>query len=221
MLEVGGEAVTTDDLVASMMGSIPFQRKVQECGEAVGQFLQTVWQETGGYGSVIWDNAADHLDLVRVLVRVAEWVVRCRGSVTVEPDGYYEGEHSPPQVESPYRLLKGLYGLAKGHAIACGRRKLAPEDVQLAVRVGLDSMPWERRRVVRALLRAEGGAMTSADVERALGQSRPTAPKVMDGLGALGAVGTKKSGTSLTISLVESDRWLLEGDHRWALARLP
>ena len=38
-----------------------------------------------------------------------------------------------------------------GHAIASGRRRLNREDVKLAIRVALDSMPFERRRVIRQM----------------------------------------------------------------------
>ena len=95
------------------------------------------------------------------------------------------------------------------------------EDVQLAVRVGLDSMPIERRHVARVLLRSDGEPLKSADVELALGRSRPTARITMEALVALGAVGRKKDGQSRGICLLDSEQWLLDEKNGWVLDRLP
>ena len=219
MLESGAEAVEADDLVASMMAEASYKQRVDECADAVADFLLSLWDETGGYGSVQWDQAADERALVDVIACVAQWVVRCRGSVTAERDD--DDAYSMIQIEQPYRLAGGLYNLAKGRAIAAGRRQLAKEDVQFVVRIGLDSMPLECRRVVRALLRSPDGELISADVEDVLDRSRPTARRAMQALRALGAVDLDEAGLSLVIALCGSEKWLAEDAHRWALARLP
>ena len=82
-------------------------------------------------------------------------------------------------------------------------------------------MPLERRRVVRALVRAEDGILKSEEVQKALGQSRPTTLKVMKTLGALGAVAYKDIEKATCVSLVESEQWLLDEENRWTLARVP
>ena len=220
MGDVGSEIVTTDELVASMRGEVSYKGRVLLCGEAVGEFLVALWEESGGYGSIEWDASADDANLQKVLVMVAEWVVNCRGAVSLESDYVYGEEHSTVMTEAVHRLLATLYSLAKGHAIACDRRSLAIGDVQLVVRIALDSMQRDRRHVVRALLRS-GGVLNSAQVEKVLDQSRPTARKVMEALGALKAVETETEGTSLTISLREAQLWLLDDAHQWVLARIP
>jgi len=221
MLETGCEPVTAGDLVADAMSKSTYQQKAREIQEVVSRFLIALWDNTGGYGKVSRDTHSDDPDLVSAIAQVAHWVVRCRGTVTMQTDGFTEGSHSSPVIEAPHRLFNGLLNLAKGHAIACGRRKLDKEDVQIAVRVGLDSMPFDRRRVIRALLRSREGKLSSAEVEQAMGQSRPTARNAMETLAALGAVESGQDGKSKTTSLLDSERWLLEGGRHWALARLP
>ncbi len=219
-LETGSETTTTDELIAAMRPEFGYRQKVTACAEATSEFLTGLWKELGGYGSVVWDAASDDEELVSVIAQVALWVVRCRGSVAVKYEELtYEIERA--EVEAPHRLASALCNLARGHAIACGRRTLSREDVQLAVRIGLDSMPLERRRVVRALVRAEDGILKSEEVQKALGQSRPTTLKVMKTLGALGAVAYKDIEKATCVSLVESEQWLLDEENRWALARVP
>ena len=220
--EIGSEPVTPDDLVAAMRYEVNYSDKVFFCAKVVSEFLLRLFEDSGGYGSIAWRGAEDDETLQGVIAKVASWAVKCRGTITVGGTNSEEDEgHMTPHIESPYRLNSLLYSLAKGHAVACGRRMLATTDVQLAVRVGLESMPGDRRQVIRALLREEEGRLTSGQVEAALSQSRPTARKAMRSLGALGAVDLKKEGQGLIISLRDEERWLLEDSHKWVLARIP
>lgn len=217
VLDVGSEQVATDDLVASMRGEVSYQENVRACTEAVGGLLLRLWKDTGGYGSIQWDSTADDESLLTVIALVAQWVVRCRGTVTLEADGE---SYSTVHVESPYRLVNGLYSMAKGHAVAAGRTVLAREDVQFAVRVALDSMPVDRRRLVRALIASTDGQLTTAVAATSLDQSRPTARKAMAELDALGAVSFQE-GKGQIISFAESEMWLSEEAFRWVTSRLP
>lgn len=220
--DVVGEAQTTDDLVATMRGEITSKEKVGRCAADVSNFLVGLFRESGGYGSIPWENSRDNESLLTVIVKVAQWVVKCRGTITVNSNFFgSEEEHSTVHIESPQRLISLLYSLAKGRAIASGRRSLATTDVQMVIRVALDSMPGDRRRVIRGLLRADGGGLASAEVQGLLNRSRPTAQKVMDALSTLGAVTRKQQGLGLAVSLQESEQSILEDAYKWVISRLP
>lgn len=218
LLETGAETTSTGDLVATMLSGTTYMQRVNDCTGVVSGFLSQLWKDSGGYGKLAWGSTADDPTLLDVIAKVALFVVRARGTVRLDEWGDFSGLL---QIEAPHRLMSALSNLARGHAIAFGRRNLAREDVQLAVRVGLDSMPMERRRVVRALLRAEDGKLMAADVERALGRSRPTALNVMGTLVALGAVAHSTEGQASAIGLLESESWLVDESYRWAFARVP
>lgn len=87
--------------------------------------------------------------------------------------------------------------------------------------VTLDAMPVDRRCVVRALLFAEGGGLTSGEVNKAVGQSRPTIRKGMESLGVLGAVAVGMEGKSKKVSLLESELWLRDPAFKWVLTCIP
>ena len=60
---VGGDDVTTNHLVDVMMGKTPCVKKIIICQAALGAFIKRLWDDTGGYGSVDWDNTANDIEL--------------------------------------------------------------------------------------------------------------------------------------------------------------
>lgn len=94
MQDVEGESVTTDDLVAAMRGEITYTEKVRRCADVVSDFLLQLFNNSGGYGSIAWENSQDDQSLQTVIAKVAGWVVKCRGTATKESDESGEDGYS-------------------------------------------------------------------------------------------------------------------------------
>ena len=96
LLHMGDEEVDADDLVEAMTGERSYVEKVDIWADAVWQFLHWLWAERGGYGSIAWDRQTDDQELVKVIAKVAHWVVRCRGTVITE--GSFGDEPTQTQI---------------------------------------------------------------------------------------------------------------------------
>ena len=103
-----------------------------------------------------------------------------------------------------------LYALARGHALVHGRRRLEEADMPIVARAALESTPNDRRAVLRLLLAHQGSAST-ADVERALRCSAPTARAILETLEHLGAGQFQNPGPPSpgTFRLASDLTWLL------------
>jgi hypothetical protein len=90
-----------------------------------------------------------------------------------------------PVIEQPDWINCLLCNLARGHALLCGRRQLAPEDLAPVLEITFDSASTIRSKVFRGLLE-KGGTLKTAQVEKLLRCSNPTALKEMEALAVLG-----------------------------------
>ena len=186
-----GEPELSDDaLLSALLSEMPYQERVSLCGKAVGEAINGAWGQFGGYGSVEWVVGEEEREFTQLLIRVSRLVRRTRSNYG---DGVMREEES-------LRLVTRLQGLCRGRAILHGRKHLIRDDVALAVRVALDSMPHHRRKLIRALLQSENGILTSVDGDPLLGRkgteaARDTTIKRFDELLNLGEVVAVKHGS--------------------------
>ena len=75
--------------------------------------------------------------------------------------------------ERPFRLFDSLYGVVRGHALLDERLYLNDDDYRLVRRLALDSMPENRRRLLRALLTV--GSVTPEEAANSLGMTAQAA----------------------------------------------
>jgi hypothetical protein len=172
-----------DDLIAQNLGE---DRKSKEnaCKAITEGYLRTLW--AADPAGITWNKAGDPKDCLRVIAKCARLLAHLRGAINVWSVGE-DGEklsHSVPVIEKPNRINTLLYNLARGHAIACGRRQLTHEDLWPVLDLTFDSTPTTRAKVFRALI--ERGALTTTDVVKLLRCSPPTARKEMEALAVLG-----------------------------------
>lgn len=160
------------------------QDKERMCREATGAMLRTLW--SANPNGVEWNKESDPDDCLLVIARCAELLAVLRGAIQLwhsEHDGNVS--HNVPVIEQPDRINCLLYNLARGHALVCGRRQLQLSDLAPVLEVTFDSAPSIRSRVFRGLLE-HGGILRTAQVERILRCSKPTALKEMEALAVLG-----------------------------------
>jgi hypothetical protein len=212
-LEMPNEDESAEQLVSDHTGGESYKDRVARCAEAVADFLDVLWMETGGVRAIKWERAADPYELMVRLAGYAKALAVLRGTISVWREGSGDDEtynFSTPIIEKPQRAMSLLYALARGHALVHGRLQLTEDDLPIVARAALESTPNDRRAVIRILLRNDGIASTS-DVEEALRCSGPTARAILETLDHLGVGAFENPGPPVTgtLTLAESLRWIL------------
>ena len=174
----------SDEQLMSQNRGIARQEKERSCKEATDAFLRSLW--AANPSGIEWDKNGDPDNCLRVVARCAQLLAALRGAIQVwQSDHDSSVSHNVPVIEQPDRINCLLCNLARGHALLCGRRQLAPEDLAPVLEVTFDSASTIRSRVFRGLLE-NGGTLKTAQVEKLLRCSNPTALKEMEALAVLG-----------------------------------
>lgn len=113
------------------------------------------------------------------LAHLTEFAVRAR--THVPRNGYTREIVYVPEAEAATRMAQQLAQLARGSALLAGRGEVSEDDFQLARRVGLDSIPANRRRVLDCLIR-ERRAWSSKELEKATGLPAAVLSRLLDDL---------------------------------------
>jgi CHC2 zinc finger len=174
----------SNEQLMSQNRGIARQEKERTCREATDTFLRSLW--AANPGGVEWDKNGDPDNCLRVVARCAQLLAALRGTIQMWlSDHDSTVSYSVPVIEQPDRINTLLCNLARGHALLCGRRQLAPEDLAPVLEITFDSATTIRSKVFRGLLE-NGGTLKTAQVEKLLRCSNPTALKEMEALSVLG-----------------------------------
>ncbi len=178
-----GDKDESESELADMLADVPYAEKLERARMEVQEFLESLWEQCGGFGAVKWNSSSgDNRALLKPLATIAITVARWR-ALAKKQDG--EG-FNPSVVESPIRLIQTLYCLARGHALLYGRRKLVYQDIAFVAQIAYSSMPEDRRRIFQHLY--EHVTMTNKELQDLLGCSTPTAINIKKELVSLGLV---------------------------------
>jgi hypothetical protein len=212
-IEMPNDEESAEQLVSDVAGGDSYRDRVARCAEAITDFLDVLWRETGGVRAVEWDRSGDPDEVMLRLAGYAKALAGLRGTISVWREGSGDEEtynFSTPIIEKPHRAMSLLYALARGHALVHGGRQLTEEDLPIVARAALESIPNDRRAVMRILLRNEG-TVTTTQVETALRCSAPTARAILETLDKLGVGEFVNPGPPVTaaLTLAESLGWLL------------
>lgn len=185
-LNMGVEDKSEDEL-SELLVQDDFKRKEQECRVATRNLVLTMWGAHSG--GVAWTKKDDPLELRRIIARSATLLAHLRGSVNVwgDDESDKQRQHTNAVIEKPTRINQLLYNLARGHALACGRTQLRPEDMWPVIDVALNSAQYNRISLLSAIIENKGKASTSL-IEKSMGCSNPTALKEIDTFKILGIV---------------------------------
>lgn len=201
---------TEEQKMAKLTSSMSYWDKVQACQQAVSEALEAIWNDNGGFGGLEWDKEDDDPELVLGIIRLAALGAALRGRVArennvgLDDDSY---NYSPAIVEGPDRFQSMLYNLARGNAIANGRRNIADSDLSLVARVALSSGPDERKRILRAALSQTAG-VTVVQAKQLMHTSDPTARKALRDMSQLGILKSEAGANPAAFRLSEEHAWL-------------
>jgi hypothetical protein len=211
--------------INDLKSSTPYTKRVKNCREAIRDYIRfLIINQIGGQyqRSIVWDIKNDNSDIIDKLGCLAELTARARSKVAWWPtENRYDNDdegYTQPIIEGPGRIISVLYGMARGHAILGGRRRLIDDDLPLIVAISLSSMPDDRRQVIDLMVdrdhpdkSSDCGAVTSAEIVKILGYSKPTAIKAMKKLKILKVGKYYDPGGSVPskLTLSETYNWLL------------
>jgi hypothetical protein len=218
----------SDDELASQLGATTYKDRERACQSVTHRLLQTLWAENAD--GVDWQSNPGDRELKLVIARSARLLASLRGVVNIYTE--YDENHKPqqsyssPVIEKPDRINQLLYNLARGHAVACGRRKLSIDDVRFAVELAIDSAPTQRSALFRALLDNDGSLKTT-EIERLVNCSKTTALTLMEQLRLLKLCVIEKQSHGLvgepekTARLTDNLRWFTSSECRLLRSRAP
>ncbi|MFA7208737.1 MAG: toprim domain-containing protein [Parcubacteria group bacterium] len=169
---------------------IPCRDKEIACREVTKEFIKTLWNKYPD--GVSWDMECDDIDLMKTIARLAKILAKLRTTINIIESSSGEERHSQIQIikEMPDRLNQLIYNLTRGHALVYGRKNMTEEDLEMAIRITIDSAPPSRAKIFIALIRNNGHLATN-EVMEILGSSRPVALNLMKEMVLLGIVSSE------------------------------
>jgi hypothetical protein len=188
------------------------------CREITTELVKTLWSKYPE--GIIWDVTNDNQELREQIGKIAKTLAKLRATLNVWKELGSNGEsyeHTQPIEEHPDRINQLLYNLARGHAVVCGREQISVEDIDMVLRVALDSGKPVRAQLFKSLIKNNGTIKTSV-VKELLKCSTNTALKAMEEMRLLGLVSAdddlsnaERIGRPETsVELVPEFRWLLK-----------
>jgi hypothetical protein len=207
---------TVTDLIHGMTAEQDGGSGDTECQQVVCGFLNHLFATSGGVRGVVWQSKDTPLEVMYVIGHCAKLIATLRTPV---PAG-----DEIPIPESPHRVSKVLYNLARGRAIVYGRRTLSTEDLPMIAHVALSSIPERRKGLLQAFIATKGKPLTVNDIEKAAltvrkrniveGVSRHTAENLMNEVEMLGFGKVEKRGKKGTqyLHLAAEWQWIVSED---------
>lgn len=182
----------SEDELADLLIQDDFKRKEQECRRVTRNLILSIWSHHKG--GITWDKKSDPVELRNIISRCAKFLAHFRGTLNVwseDDDG--KQHHTNCVIEKPTRLNQWLYNLARGHALISGRTRLEAQDLWPCIEVVLNSAPYNRIKLMDALIQY-AGTVNTAVIEEAIKCSNPTALKEIETLRVLNIVDVQTVG---------------------------
>jgi hypothetical protein len=200
--------------LANQLKNKDYKRKERECRNTTSNFLKTLWSKYPD--GVVWSKEGDGDEEIVIISRCAMLLAKLRGAINVWKDefGDYGCNHTVPTIEKPDRINQLFYNLCRGHALVCGRTQISKEDLKFIIELTIDSAPSIRAKMFRKLIE-HSGAMTTSEVEKEIGCSKPTALAEMEKLKILNICNISKvddhelGGQENKITLIDDFKWFL------------
>ena len=205
----------SSQIAKELTASLSYKSKVIKCKKLTRKFINGVWSKAKG--KVTWDRQKDNPVFIEEIANIANLCAYLRAPIErhEEKIGTEVKFNYKAFTEGPMRLASSLYNLARGHALICERTTLDEEDVKVALRVALDSIPKDRVKIFTRLIK-DGGKLTTANVEELLECSKPTALTRMAEFSTLGIAEVRENiiggagRREKTLHLLERFAWFKE-----------
>ena len=153
---------------------------------------------------ISWNKDKDDKETLDKIAKLAVLVTKLRAVIPKENRQYV----GTPLVEDPTRIYMTLLGIVRCVAFIRGRTHVSDEELAVAHRIALDSVPEERSGVLLALI-ANEGTLTTKQYAKISGVSRGTVYTRFEEMDKLGITQcAKKSGKTKPFEAVTlKDEW--------------
>jgi hypothetical protein len=148
-------------------------------------------QEIRRLSKAFFDGAHPAAPLAQLpdqLVHLAKLIADTRRTVERRENGEVVGVGD---AEAPTRIAKAMSQVARAHASLFGRAEVGEEDLRIARRLGVDTIPGNRKRIIDHV--ADTGATAYADLRVMTGLPMSTIGWIVDELDALGIIEKHKT----------------------------
>lgn len=143
--------------LASLLIEDDYGEKLRWCQKVTRNLILSIWANNPG--GTTWDKKSDSVELRKTISRFAMLLASLRGGIEEYDAGL---EFITTNVEKPFRINQGLYNLCRAHALACGRKNIAPDDLEYCWKVVIGSAPRGRVLLVAAMVK-NGGSLTTEE----------------------------------------------------------
>ncbi len=200
----------SEEQLVQQIRDTSYKEKEKVCGAATKDFLYSLWSKYPD--GIDWDRKGDNAELQKINVRCAKLLARLRGAINVWHDDFLgTDKYETPIIERPDRIQQLFYNLMRGHALVSGRTQIERGDLVPIFALMLDSAPFMRANLFKALL-AHGGTLQTSVVEQELTCSKPTALTRMKELEVLGVCTLQEEAGENTLTLRDEFSWFLSDE---------
>lgn len=207
-----------EDALTNQLLSEPYQNKVEKCRKVTTELVRTMWANSpNGFE---YDISKTNRKYITQISKIAIMLARFRGSVGIweQSDSVFGTKnklsHKIPEIEQPDRINQIMFNLALSSAVTNGRDYINSQDIKMTLKVALESAPYHRTKLLKFLVK-NNGHVTSEEVEKMFGCSRPTALKEMEFLAVLGLAHKHTSPAGTELFLEQKFRWLQKAEKKF------
>ena len=201
------------DQTVTRLTKLSSKRSYTEKLEVARKIVLAFYENIAKYypDGVTWNKEEDDKETIQKIAKLAVLVTKMRAIIPKE-NRQYVGN---PQVEDPTRIYMTLLGICKCVAFIRGRTHISPEELAIAYRIAIDSVPEGRSGVLLALIDNDG-TISTKEYAKITGASRGTVYTRFDEMVRLGiceyTTQASKTKPADAIQLTENWMWMSEED---------
>jgi len=199
------------DQTVTRLTKLSSKRSYTEKLEVVRKIVLAFYENIAKYypDGVTWNKEADDKETIQQIAKLAVLVTKMRAIIPKE-NRQYVGK---PQIEDPTRIYMTLLGICKCVAFIRGRTHITAEELAVAYRIAIDSVPEERSGVLLALIDNDG-TISTKEYAKITGVSRGTVYTRFDHMERLGICQyTQKSVKTKPADAIQlTDEWMWMSD---------
>jgi len=199
------------DQTVTRLTKLSSKRSYTEKLEVARKIVLAFYENIAKYypDGVTWNKEADDKETIQKIAKLAVLVTKMRAIIPKE-NRQYVGK---PQVEDPTRIYMTLLGICKCVAFIRGRTHITAEELAVAYRIAIDSVPEERSGVLLALIDNDG-TISTKEYAKITGVSRGTVYTRFDHMERLGICQyTQKSVKTKPADAIQlTDEWMWMSD---------
>ena len=199
------------DQTVTRLTKLSSKRSYTEKLEVARKIVLAFYENIAKYypDGVTWNKEADDKETIQKIAKLAVLVTKMRAIIPKE-NRQYVGK---PQIEDPTRIYMTLLGICKCVAFIRGRTHITAEELAVAYRIAIDSVPEERSGVLLALIDNDG-TISTKEYAKITGVSRGTVYTRFDHMERLGICQyTQKSVKTKPADAIQlTDEWMWMSD---------